>query len=505
MSSTPPDLPPETRAAIAAAQAQARAALNAGDRAGAIGAYRQIVALAPHLADYWFDLGYHLRLERQPEAALHAYQAALEHGAAGPEEIHLNRAVILSDDLLRDADAETELRAALRLAPDYAPARLNLGNLLEDRGDAAGAAREYEALFGNPAARSELAAQALSRHLRTAPPEASDDPRLERLEQLAQTKGLTAETRAACQFERGQALEALGDHAAAFDAYRHANACVQAGRPAYNAERAQAAADAIVSSFGALHSQTEPDRDGPAPIFICGLHRSGSTLLEQILAQHPELAPGGEIDWFPQLAARAIQPFPQAAAKLTGSQRARWRQDYLAHLAQLRPDDAAAGRRITDKRPENFLLIGLILFVFPNARILHTLRDPRDVAVSLYSQHLDPRGAPHACAPSSIASHLALHRTMMDRWRAMHPGAILDVSYEALVAAPEAEIARVLEFLALDPAEGLLDFHRARNAVKTASAWQVRRPLNSGSIGRWKRFREPLAAMFEQIEASGLV
>lgn len=505
MTSTPPPLSPKVRAALTAAEDRARAALRAGDRPGAIAAYREMVAMAPQLGDIWYDLGYHLRLQRQPGEALEAYQRALDHSASDPQEIHLNRAVILSDDLLRHTEAEAELRAALRLKPDYAPARLNLGNLMEDRGDRPGASREYQAIMDMTGAPPDLVAQALSRHLRVAPPEGIADPRLARLDSLAAAVSLPSETRAMCDFERGQALEALGNAAGAIVAYHRANSSARAGYPAYDAGRANAAADAIVSNFADLHRRLPAAASGPSPIFICGLHRSGSTLLEQILAQHPALAPGGEIDWFPSLAARDIRPFPHAAAKLTPQHASQWSNAYLQHLAQLCPEDVAVGRRVTDKRPENFLLIGLILFVFPNARILHTIRDPRDVAVSLYSQHLDPRIAPHACAPEAIAAHLALHCRMMTHWREMFPGAIHDVSYETLIERPEAEIASVLEFLALPRADGLLDFHKARNAVKTASAWQVRKPLNNSSVGRWRRFEEPLADMFRQIEASGLV
>lgn len=498
---------PQTRAAIQAAEARARAALAAGNRAGAIAAWRDVTAIAPGLGDVWYEIGYYLRQERQPLAALEAYQAALDHGARDPQEIHLNRAVILADDLLRPDQAEAELRKALEIAPDYAPARLNLGNLMEDRGRADAAASEYNALLSDPNAPAHLAAQALSRHLRVIPPAETSDPRFSRLALLAADPALPNETRAQCDFERGQALEALGDASGAIAAYHRANATARAGTSPYDPARAVTAANAIVDTFAELHKTrpAEPGAGAASPIFICGLHRSGSTLLEQILGQHPALAPGGEIDWFPQLASSAIRPFPQGALQLDRAQAARWRDAYLSHLATLSPEAVTEGRRITDKRPENFLLIGLILFVFPGARILHTQRDPRDVAVSLYAQHLDPRLAPHACEPASIAAHLALHDDMMTRWRALFPDAILDVSYERLVAGPEAEIARVLVFLGLPPAEGLLDFHRSSHAVKTASAWQVRRPLNSASIGRWRRFEPHLADMFAAIEEAGLV
>jgi tetratricopeptide (TPR) repeat protein len=501
-------LAPHTRLAVTALHVRAQAALKRGDRKAAIEAYREIVALAPQLGDYWYEIGYLLRRERQPVEALAAYQAALDHGARDPQEIHLNRAVILSDELRRYSEAESELETALRLRPDYAAAWFNLGNLHEDCGRADAAAECYERILETADTTIEpVAAEAAARHLRVKPPSDVQDCRLQRLLQVTRQSNLPGETRAMAGYELGQALESLGDYQAAFEAYRGANLSACEGHRPYQARRALQAAEAITEAFSSLVRRSAPDDDAAdmAPVFICGLHRSGSTLLEQVLCQHPELVPGGELDWFSAHVLGQIVPFPEGAARLTQVQARQWREAYPRYLEEMFPGAASRGARVINKRPENFMLIGLILFIFPRARILHTVRDGRDVAVSLYAQHLDPRIAPHALEMDAIASHLRLHHTMMQRWRECFPDAILDVRYESLVQAPEQEIVRVLQFLGLEPAEGMLEFHKARNPVKTASAWQVRRPLNASSIGRWRRFREPMAALFQAVEAAGLI
>lgn len=500
-------LAPHDRRAVTLSHARAQEAIRRGDRKAAIEAYRAIVAIAPQLGDYWYEIGYLLRQERQPLEALAAYQAALEHGARDPQEVHLNRAVIFSDELRLYEEAEQELEAALRLRPDYAAAWFNLGNLREDCGQAAAAAACYERIFETADKSVQpIAAEAAARHLRVQPPSDLQDCRLQRILDVTRQSKLPGETRAMAGYELGQALESLGDYQAAFAAYRSANLLASQGHRPYQAGGAWQAAEAITQVFSSLaHPAEHEEAPDMAPVFICGLHRSGSTLLEQVLGQHPELIPGGELDWFSAHVLRQILPFPEGAVRLTQSDARQWREAYLRYLEALFPGAVSSGARVINKRPENFMLIGLILFVFPNARILHTSRDGRDVAVSLYAQHLDPRIAPYASDMDAIGSHLRLHHMMMERWRERFPDKILDVCYGSLVQAPEQEIVRVLNFLGLDPVEGMLDFHKASNPVKTASAWQVRRPLNAASIGRWRHFREPMGALFQTIEAAGLI
>jgi hypothetical protein len=215
------------------------------------------------------------------------------------------------------------------------------------------------------------------------------------------------------------------------------------------------------------------------------------------------VCPGGELDWFVRLVRTDLAPFPVAAAALDRARLQELAGQYLAHLEQLfTPGETL--RYITDKRPDNYLLIGLIKQLFPTARFIHTVRDPRDVGLSIYMQHLDQRSLSYATRLSHIAHHQLQYQQLMKHWKRLYPQDILDVDYDVLVREPEAAMRRVLDFLGLPWEAACLDFHQQRNSVKTASYWQVRRPLYSEASGRWRRYRTHLGELLQPLRAAGL-
>ena len=218
-------------------------------------------------------------------------------------------------------------------------------------------------------------------------------------------------------------------------------------------------------------------------VFICGMFRSGSTLLEQILATHPAMTAGGELDYFQQ----ALPPFPRGIITAPPEALPAIGQGYLDHLARHFP----AGARVINKRPDNFLCLGLLKALYPNVRIINTLRQPLDNCLSLYFQ---PLAAAQAYANSLLdAGHYyGQYRKLLGHWRELLGDNLLDVRYEALVENPRDNIAKVLAFLQLEWHEGCLDFHRADNRVRTASVNQVRQPLYAGSSGRWQNYDRQL-------------
>ncbi|WP_296814733.1 tetratricopeptide repeat-containing sulfotransferase family protein [Brevundimonas sp.] len=460
---------------------QASEARQAGRAEEAVSAYTRLLALRPDLPDSWYNLALMQRRTRRFEDALASYAEALKRGVSEPEEVHLNRAVILIDDLDRPDEAEAELEAALRLNPAYLPALLNLGNLHEDRGrrDAAQAAyrRALEIAPGHPLALARLAnASRFS---------APADPLIGRLR-----AGLSAvsrpEDRAELGFALGRALDAVGDHDAAFDAYGAANA---ASRQASGARYDRTAVEAFVTRMiAAFPEAVSEDADaGEAPVFICGLFRSGSTLLERILAGHPEMRAGGELNLLPALIGQRLQPWPEAAATASAAVFAELANLYRSEAQQLRPGEGL----LTDKRPDNFLNIGLIKRMFPSARVLHTVRDARDVCLSNWMLHLDS-SMPQAMDLDDMAHWHGQYRRLMGHWKQLWPDAILDVDYDALVADPEPQARRVVEALGLGWDPAMLDFVGRQGAVRTASVWQVREPLYRTSSGRWRNYAHRL-------------
>ena len=464
---------------------------KAGRLDQAAAAFEALLALRPDLPDVWFDLGRLLRQTGRPEAALDAYDQALKQGVRGPEEARLNRAVILSEDLHRPAEAEAELHAALALNPRFAPALLNLGNLHEDRGRRDPARRAYDQALalepGNVLALARLAGVA-----RTSGP---DDPLIGRLRAALKVIGTGSPdertARADLGFALGRMLDEAGAYDEAFAAYAQANrdSRLIPGPPGTRYDRAaqEAVVDQLIAAF-----PEPPDGEGDeeAPLFICGMFRSGSTLTEQILAAHSRVTPGGELELLPALVRRELQPWPGSLQTLDDARIATLRNAYLDGLRTRLP----GADFITDKRPDNFLHVGLIKTLFPKARIVHTRRDPLDNCLSCWFLHLS-HAMPWALDLEDTAHWILQQERLMGHWKTLWPDDILTLDYDALVAEPEANVQVLLDFCGLDWEDGCLSFHALDNAVRTASVWQVREPLYRRASGRWRTYDRHLGPL----------
>jgi len=221
-------------------------------------------------------------------------------------------------------------------------------------------------------------------------------------------------------------------------------------------------------------------------VFICGLFRSGSTLVEQILGRHSRVEPSGELDLIPALVAQ-IGNDPEAVAAADPETLERWRKSYLEGL----PLPPTADRLVTDKRPDNFLHIGLIKTLFPTAKIVHTRRNPLDNLLSLFFLHLEASMS-YALDLADAAHWHGQYQRLMAHWKSLYPNDIFEIDYDELVREPRGVLEPLLAFLALEWEDGLLEFHRSSSPVKTASVWQVRQPLHARSSGRWRNYERHL-------------
>ncbi|MFT4248720.1 MAG: sulfotransferase [Pseudomonas sp.] len=487
-------------------RASALIAQGAARREEAIDTLHQLLAGCPSHAPSWYNLGWLLHRQGQFDAALAAYARALVQGIEAPQEVHLNRAAILSEHLRRPAEARTELECALALTPGYLPAWLNLGNLHEEHGEREAAITCYRRMQELPAhdtAGRALQLTALGRLMQIQPPASPDDPALARLRQAAHAAQVPDETRANLLFSLGWAQDRLGMPDAAFAAFADAKALAHRGMPAYQPRQTEARVEALIQAF------PEPVLSRPAPantslpVFICGMFRSGSTLLEQALAAHPQVAAGGELDILPRMLAGPLAPFPDSVAGLDGDALERLATHYRQELAKRVPLPPQA-RLFTDKRPDNFLLIGLIKRLFPEARIVHTRRNPMDNGLAVLMQHLNPRAFPYAGRLEHIGHYYAQHERLMRHWQALYPESIHCFDYDTYVARPRETLAELLRFLELDWDERCLAAHALKNTVKTASYWQVRRPLYTDASGRWRRYAQHLGPLREALHRSGV-
>lgn len=479
--------PGDPRALLTSAQSLEKA----GNLVAAEAVYVQLLSEHPELADTWFNLALLQRRIGRFEVSLQSYQQALDRGAQQPEEIHLNRAVIYTDCLRRDDAAEIELQTALSLNSTYIPALLNLANLREDYGRRDDACLLYEKILAIDPAHVE----ALARYTSLLTFRCADDPLIVRLRNTITDARCSLADKASLGFSLGKCLDACADFDQAFDAYATANrhSRASAAEPLiYDRDQHEKFVSALIDAFphGQAGSPSSTTATDVKPVFICGMFRSGSTLTEQVLCEHSSVTSGGELSFLPNVATHILSPFPQSMARVTQPQIESLSSGYLSQLSKLYP----GAPLVTDKRPDNFLYIGLIKRLFPAARIIHTRRNALDNCLSVFFLHLDHRMR-YAMDLLDTAHYYVHQQRLMDHWKGLYAEDILTFDYDEFVREPRPAVAKLLSFCQLDWEENCLAARRTRQAVKTASVWQVREPIYQRSSGRWRRYETHLVEL----------
>ncbi len=275
----------------------------------------------------------------------------------------------------------------------------------------------------------------------------------------------------------------VGDSARAF-AHLDAGARMKRAQFAYSADANRARNAAIAAAFSAetfARFAGAGSRAG-APIFVVGMPRSGTTLIEQILASHPAIHGAGELHALPQIAAE-IGGVPEGLGALTADDLAGIGDDYLA-----RAGEPPAGKtRVVDKLPGNFANAGLIRLILPEAQIIHVRRDAIDTCLSCYSKNFRGPNLPYTNDQTELGLFYRDYEALMAHWRATLPAThFLEVDYEAVVDDLEGQARRMIAFVGLPWDPACLEFHRTKRPVHTASVNQVRKPIYRASVGRWR-------------------
>jgi tetratricopeptide (TPR) repeat protein len=466
-----------------------------GRTAEALAAYLQLLESWPGLPDAWYNLARLQRQAGQYARALASYQEALERGVTRPEEVHLNRGVIFSDYLNQYDEAELELKKALGINSLYVPALINYANLHEDLGRRELAAQIYARLLVlDPDSPTALARYAGLKSFSD-----PNDPLIERLRGALESSSISISSRANLEFAYGSALDATGNFDAAFQTYRQANRHSRESAPPgcghYDLELQEKFTDQLISVYGErTRSESRPPADGPQPVFICGMFRSGSTLVEQLLAGHPAITAGGELDFIPRAVNVDLAPFPESFKSLRTERLEQLATEYRAMIAERFP----GAINVTDKRPDNFLYIGLIKALFPGAKIIHTIRAPLDNCLSIYFLNLD-QSMSYALDLLDVGHYYRQYRRLMNHWKTLFPEDIIDVDYDLLVTDPKAQIKQALELLGLGWDERCAAVPPAGRVIKTASVWQAREPIHARSSGRAKHYSKHLQELQKYI------
>ncbi|MEM7430786.1 MAG: sulfotransferase [Pseudomonadota bacterium] len=294
-------------------------------------------------------------------------------------------------------------------------------------------------------------------------------------------------------FAAGSALNHIGRYSEAFGLFDRANAAQQDLASARGGTYGTATAEMFVTSMRenfATPAAREPG-GAPAPIFVVGLPRSGTTLIERILAGLDGVVAGGESEALEQVASHYYWAISQGHAPPIMQLDDAGVRALAGQYWRLQTEAADANHRIVDKMPTNYRHIGMIAHLFPNAHVIYMHRDPRDVALSIYSRRF-PAGHAYATDLANIAHCYKMSLELMAHWQTVAAGQILHVEYETLIANPESETQRLAEFCELAWRAECLDFHQRRDASYTFSEMQVREPLSDRGIGRWRHVADQM-------------
>lgn len=443
----------------------------------AIAHYRRLLERQPGLADAHYNLARLYKKEKRYREAIKVYNEAIRLGIERVEEVYLNLGVLYSELHEPGKAAEMQERA-LGIDPDYVPALFNRGGLFEEAGERERALELYRRILSLEPSHSG----ALSRLVHANRISDADETLLASVGAAIDAARDDPQAREELLFAHGKALDDLGRFEEAFAAWRAANELGKRRTPPYDRKAAEGAFGRLIGGFDREWTRRTTTGSSATPIFICGMFRSGSTLLEQILAAHPSITAGGELDYLPWLVGRKLSPYPQRALSASTEELRQVGESYLARLHET----FGEAPNITDKRPDNFLYLGLVKALFPAARIVYTKRDAADNCLSIWFQHFGPLS--YATDLENVAHYYAQHELLISHWQACFPESLFTVDYDALVRSPKPVLEPLLEFLGLPWDERCLDFRKADNPVRTASLWQVRAELHERSSGRWKNY-----------------
>lgn len=505
------------------------------DLEGAKECYRRSLQLNPNLAMTYNNMAQALQEQGALDEAQNWYHQALQRDP-NVARIHCNFASLLIE-LEQDAEAKRRLEIALRLDPNHAEAHAGLATILRDDGRHQEALAEYQesirlkpTLAGAHAGMGRLLeelgrmpeAEAAFREAihndsknafaygqlatlqRNKFPEADHST----MQSLLLDRTLSDSKRSSLHFGLAQVLDARGDYADAAEHLRQANSLrkvdwAKRGK-GYDPHDHAMFVDRIIATFTPEFFERtrgfglETER----PVFIVGLPRSATTLTEQILASHSRVLGAGE----QRLAREGFESIPEilnstempidCLSQIDASTIRKVAQRHLDRLTQLN----STADRVVDKMPDNYLYLGFLQVLFPKARFIHTRRDQRDVAVSCWMTNFSQLR--WAFDLQHIASRFRQYDRLMAHWQKVLPIPVMEIDYERTVADLESTARRLLDHCALDWEPSCLAFHKTTRPVRTASVTQVRQPIYSRSVARWKHYENELAELFSQLSSA---
>ena len=466
--------------------------LDQGRAKDAAPAFRQALALRPGYVEAYYNLGKALADSDDTDGAIAAYRAAI--GLRPDYRDALLNLGLLLRKLGRTEEALGALHHILKIRPRDGETWNAIGHVLEEAGQGAEAIEAYDRALS-------LAPNVVGAYYDriNAARVTAEDGLLARLQALAARRpDLSPRDRSLLHFALGKGAEDLGRYEEAFAHLVEGNR-ERRGQIVFDEAGEAAGMERVIEVFtpALIEALAGQGSDSQRPIFVLGFPRSGTTLVEQILASHPEIHGAGELSLMPKLARELEQltggtgKFPEVVASLPAWHLRGLGELYVERLSALTPE----APHITDKLPGNYFYIGLIRLILPRAKIVHVRRNPMDTCVSCFA-HSFAGELNFAYDLGELGRAYRRYQALMAHWRRLlPPDSMLEIDYEALVGDLEGEARRMISHCGLAWDERCLAFHESSRTVRTASVGQVRQPIYSSSLQRWRRYEQHLAPL----------
>jgi tetratricopeptide (TPR) repeat protein len=462
----------------------------------ALASYDKAIALKPDYANAHHNRGSILKILRRHDDALADYDKAIAL-KPGHATAYNDRGVTLHE-LKRYDDALASFDKAIAFKPDFAEAYNNRGLAWLTLGDMQEAERMFlKALALKPDFPDPVFNLAKIRKYQDA-----DNAEVNRIHALLEKPGISPDDQEQLCFALGKIYDDCGFYDEAFECYRMANQ-IRNTNVSYDPDGVVRMTDSIIDVFSKdfLARQFAFASDSQSPLFIVGMPRSGTTLMANMLSNHPAIATAGELTTITDLASRLPEwtstgiPYPQAVKHITPAVATRLINDYEKRL---RRDIGSDVPHVIDKNPLNFRNLGFISMLFPKARILHCIRDPMDTGLSNYF-HRFPLHLDYSFDLRNIGHFYGQYTKLMEHWRKVLPLKLIEISYEDMIVNTEQTARKMLDFLGLEWDEHCLAPHTNPCAVETASNWEVRQPIYHRSLERWRHYEKHLAPLKEAL------
>jgi len=475
---------------------QAIQAQSAGNFAFAEAEYRSLIAEKIRTPQIFSSLAAICAQTARRDEADRLWKQAL---AISPR--FLEARMNLAESLQQAGKIEQAEKMYRRIVADHSQvvaARYLLANLLKSKGEFSEASDLYQQVMEQQPAYSQahFSYSAIHKY------RDKTDPHIGLMLDLYQKSGLTKENRLQLAFALAKAFEDIGDYPQAFKFLKTGND-LRYAEFNYQIDSDAGLIQSIIQSFGReamSRVQINPETSNK-PIFILGMPRSGTSLVEKIISSHTDVYGAGELEYIFALGTRLflkesplfqfgpLDSYPKQSFELFG-------KSYLDQIDRLDHESS----RMTDKMPFNMMMIGLIKIALPNAKIIHCVRDAKDNCLSIYKQNFTTGNYRFAYDLKTLGQFHKQYQELMKHWHRVMPGEIYDVSYEALTHDPEVEIRNLLAACDLEWQDGCLDFDKTGGIIKTASAFQARQPIYTSSVKLWERYRDFLQPLLDELE-----